>query len=297
MRHEDHSGKRDALTSIMNATYEKVRAIEHDYGLRVGDTDYRPRIEYFHDAVRVLSHRPEDMYLPQTRLSVEHLAYDMSCLRYIQDRPLAKLAHDAPASQMRNPPAGMARLAPPPNSIREPVGEARPVPLGVKAELTEHYRSYTVMYAALFAESANTNFQTRQADNDSKVEDMAQLEQMINMLERGQIKIEQVTEAIAQIDDGDLRKKMQAVLQQRSAKKRDKMAMLTHLLKQKMLGVDEETKVMDKAHMSFLTGQMMMFQQCKDIVNQLSAQGMGLAGRFLEEALSQSAGRGAGYER
>lgn len=297
MRHEDHSGKRDALTSIMNATYGKLRALEHDYGLRVGDTDFRPRIEYFHDAVRALSHRPEDMYLAGTRLSVEHLAYDMSCLRYIQDRPLAKLAHDAPASQMRNPPAGLKQLAAPPGSVQHPVADTRPVPPHIRAELAEHYRSYTVMFAALFAESADVNFNARLSANDAKVEDMAQIEQMIKLLEQGQMRIEQVEEAIRMVEDTGLRTQLMAMLHAKSMKKREKYAAMQQMLRNGMNGVDLESKSMDKAHMQFLSGQMLMYQESKDLVRKLASQGMTMAGKFLEEALSQASGKGQGYGR
>jgi exonuclease VII small subunit len=297
MRHEDHSGKRDALIKIMHATYESVRAIEHAHGLSVGDNDFRPRIEYFHDAVRVLSHRPQDMYLPRTRLSVEHLAYDMSCLRYIQERPLVKLNPGAPSPKTRTPPEGLLQLPPAPGVVNLPVQAPQPLSPYLKAELSEHYRTYTVLYAALFAETADINFTTRANENDTKVEDMAQIEQMIKMLEQGQMQLEQVEQAIEQVEDMALRTQLMAILHQRGQRKREKFALLQHTLRQWMWGVDMDTKAMDKAHMSFLSGQMVMYQESKDLIRKLSAQGMAMAGKFLEEALSQAAGRGQGQGR
>lgn len=298
MRHQDHSGKRDALIKIMNATYETVRVIEAEHGLSVGDKDFRPRIEYFHDAVRVLSHRPEDMYLPKTRLSVEHLAYDMSCLRYIQERPLAKLNPGTPSPKTRTPPEGMAKLPAIPGAVNQPVAVVpKAMTPYVKVELAEHYRSYTVLYAALFAETADINFQTRQSENDTKVEDMAQIEQMIKLLEQGQMQLEQVEQAIEQLEDVALRTELMAILHKRGQKKREMFALLGNTLKQWMWGVDAETKSMDKAHMNFLSGQMVMYQESKDLIRKLSAQGMAMAGKFLEDALSQAAGRGQGQGR
>lgn len=291
MRHTEQTGKREALISIMNATYQEVREIEFAHGLRVGDTDFRPRIEHFHDAVRVLSHQPEHMYYPNTRLSVENLAYDMACLRYIQDRPLAKLAHDAPVPQLRNPPPGIAKLPPAPDSVQEPVGASKAVPPNVKIDLAAHYRSYAVMYAALFAETADMNFQTRQNENDTAVQDMAQVEQMLKKVERGEMKIEQVTEMIQQLENPQLRKQLMTLLQ-RKAKRSEKYAAMQAMLQNQMNAVDMQTKSMDKAHMNFLSGQMLMYQESKDLVRKLSAQGMGMAGQFLENALSQGAGRG-----
>lgn len=297
MRHTDSSGKRDALTQIMTASYHDIRAIEVEYGLRVGDADYRPRIEYFHDAVRILSHQPESMYVARSRLSVEHLAYDLSCLRYIQERPMAKLNHDNPSPKMRAAPAGMMQLAAPPDSVRDPVGEAKPVPPTVRAVLSEHYRSYTVMYTALFAESADVNFNTRVAENDTGVEDLAQIQQMVQMVEQGSIAPERVEEAIQHIDNPQLRDQLLALLHNKSMKRKAKENALQMLIQQQMQALDMDSKAMDKAHMSFLTGQMMMFQEAKDLVRKLSSQGMSLAGQFLESAMSQAAGRGQGQGR
>lgn len=297
MRHIDHSGKRDALISIMTATYHELQVMEAEYGLSISDTDLRPRIEYFHDAVRVLTHRPEDMYLPGTRLSVEHLAYDMSCLRYIQSKPLTRLSQMAGAS-VRNAPSVMLQLPHPPGTLIDPSGsKPATVPPTVRAQLVERYRSYTVMYAALFAEPADMNFQARQSENDAKVEDMAQIEQMVRMMEQGQIAVEQVEEAIQQVEDVGLRTQLMAILHQKAMKKREKFSAMRDMLQQKMEGLDFETKSMDKAHMQFLSGQMVMYQDAKDLVRKLSAQGMAMAGRFLEDALSQASGRGTGQGR
>lgn len=292
MRHTDTDGKRDALTQIMNATYHDIRAVEMEFGLHVGDGDYRPRIEYFHDAVRVLSHQPEQMYLPRTRLSVEHLAYDLSCLRYIQERPLAKLNHDAPDPKMRAAPAGTKQLAPPPGSIAEPVRKPKAVPPTIRATLAEQYRTYTVMYTALFAESADVNFHTRLTENDTGVEDLAQIQQMLAMLEQDAIAPERVEEAIQHIENAQLREELMALLHNRSMKKRQKMEMLQQRLQQQMQGLDMDSKAMDKAHMRFLTGQMVVFHDAKDIVRKLASQGLGLAGQFLANAMEQAAGRG-----
>ncbi|MCH2547331.1 MAG: hypothetical protein MK052_06965 [Alphaproteobacteria bacterium] len=297
MRHTDQSGKREALTKVMNATYNALRSIEVSHGLRVGGSDFRPRIEYFHDAVRVLSHRPEDMYLPHTRLSVEHLAYDMSCLRYLQSKPLIMLEQEAPHAKTRNAPKALPRLEPPPGSVEEPVEAPKPVPPAIKAEIIEHYRSYSVMYAALFAESADINFQTRQNENDAAVTQMAQVEQMLKMVEQGQMKLAQVEQAINQIENAQIRNNLLVMLNKRSMKKKDKTTHMAMLLQQQMQGMDHNTQSMDKAHMNFLSGQMMMFQDAKDLVRKLSGQGMSMAGQFLETALGQSAGRGGPSQR
>lgn len=297
MRHSDSSGKRDALMQIMNASYHDIRVMEMEHGIRVGGADYRPRIEYFHDAVRILSHQPEQMYLPRTRLSVEHLAYDLSCLRYIQEKPLTQLNHDSPAPRMRAAPEGVQALPPPPGAVMEPVQQPKPLSPSQRAVLAELYRSYTVMYTALFAETADMNFQTRANANDTGVEDLAHIEQMIQMVEQGTLDPARVEEAIQHIENEQVRQQLMMLLHNKAIKKRQKLDAIKQLLEQQMHALDMETKAMDKAHMNFLTGQMMMYHDAKDLVRKLSAQGLGLAGQFLDNAMSQAAGRGQGQGR
>jgi hypothetical protein len=86
------------------------------------------------------------------------------------------------------------------------------------------------------------------------------------------------------------------MLQKKGMKRTEKYATLRMMIEQQMHGLDVQTKSMDASHMNFLSGQMLMYQEAKDLVRKLSAQGMAMAGQFLESALSQGAGRG-GRER
>ncbi|MFO0109587.1 MAG: hypothetical protein ACK52W_03515, partial [Alphaproteobacteria bacterium] len=79
--------EQDAILTLMQGKYEHILPIEAEWGIRFEEGDMRPRIEHFHDAVRALT-SGADIFDKASRLSVEHLAYDLSQLRQIQSRPV-----------------------------------------------------------------------------------------------------------------------------------------------------------------------------------------------------------------
>ena len=112
-----------AIIELMHGKYQRLLAIETQWGIRLKEGDMRPRIEHFHDAVRALTSGEADIYAKNSRLSVEHLAYDIALLRQIQNKPVGtinrvteKSASTAVVKQ------GQAGASPP----RMPPQQARP---------------------------------------------------------------------------------------------------------------------------------------------------------------------------
>jgi signal transduction histidine kinase len=280
-------GKREALITLMHRACEEIREIEASCGLSVDNRDLRPRIEYFHDAVRALTEHPEAMYQPRTRLSVEWLTFDLNMLRHIQDKPTMRLNRNHVMGNSQNALVQKTRVS----------ERATPQQRGA---LSTHYRTYTVFFAALFAEAVDKNFQTRVDQMNQDVEDIAQVEHMIKMAEQGQANVppEQVEEMIQNISSEEIRNKLMVMLHQASMKKREKLEAARQFLKNAMKGIDQEIALLDKTHMSYLSGQMVLLQESKDIVKKLSGQGLNLAGKFLENSIQnmgQGRGGGRGY--
>lgn len=288
------ASKRDALIGIMHHAYEDIREMEAEYGLWVDAGDLRPRIEYFHDAVRTLSHNPDLMYAKKSRLSVEWLAYDLSCLRYIQERPLAQINHQKPLRPAPAKTPGKSVAMPGRASAGGDGRTAKTMPPNIRTNLAARYAGYTVMFAALFAETVDMNYQTRVNERDQEVEDLAQIEQMLQMLEQGQIMETQVEEVIQHLENEELKTELMIKLHQVSQKKQAKFAEVIQMIKSQMKVNDAEIAQMNKAHMSYLSGQMMLYQESKDMVKKLAAQGMNIAGQYLESAMQQAQGRGQG---
>jgi len=254
----------------------------------VSDSDLRPRIEHFHDAVRVLMQNPEAMHLPHGRLSVEQLAFDVKALRMIMEKPLVRI-DGMPYRKMRSASkdvmdvAGALAVANPPEGMNN----------AIRSQLGQLYKTYTVMFVALFAESANRNFKTRQEEHNSAVEDLAEVEQMIRQYEAGRVSEAEVEDAVDNVQNPELRHKLMVALHQKTQAKRALMNNLKAFIAAQIKGIDGMIAEMDKAHKTYLTGQMVMLQDSQALVKRFASQGMNLAGQFLANA-TQAVGKGAG---
>lgn len=319
-----HDSKRDALISLMQRWYHEIYDIELAHEILAEDMDMRPRIEQFHDAVRVLTSQPDAEYDPSSRLSVEQLAYDLASLRYIQDNPLAS-RHGARRMQQQQP-TRMERMREATTTMparfrtdvnphvrrpHEQQGEAEQKRLGgstgagdnaskklpphrLRSELIERYKNYTIFFAALFGEVIDNNYQSRVTVMDGEVHDLAQIEEMLKAAERGEIPVSTVEDAINYLENEALREQLLAVLKRQKARAQQTIA----TIRNHITNVDQQIAAMDKAHMNYLAGQMILYQDGKELVKKLAAQGLNLAGQYLETSIQrgmdQSRGSGMG---
>ena len=139
------AGEQGAMIELMHAKYHQILQVESAWGIRLHEGDMRPRIEHFHDAVRALTSGTADLYAKNSRLSVEHLAYDLSQLRQVSDKPVGLI------NRMTEKSIGTALVR------QNEAGASVPKmpPQGVRSEITALYRDYTVFFAALFAPVAD----------------------------------------------------------------------------------------------------------------------------------------------
>ena len=288
------NNKRDALITIMNGWYAKICEIEAEHNIIVGGNDLRPRIEYFHDAVRLLTSNPNAVYESSGRLTVEYLAYDLSCLRYIQTRPRSRLKQ----AQEMDASADAALLsAPGANSQVATLSDSIPLPVisqGLRAEISERYKNYTILYAALFAEQTDINFKARITEFDMEVGELAQIENLMKLLDAGKVSEKQVEDALENVRNSKLKKELKEMLAERKEKRKWKFYDGIFRIQQQMMRIDEEIGVMEKSHVSFLAGQMTLYHDAKGLVKQMSEQGLNLAGQYLDAAMQNTQGRGPG---
>lgn len=260
------------IVEIMHRLYLEILGIEEPFGLVFGNGDFRPRVEHFHDAVRALTANPAEAVATHSRLSVELLAYDLSCLRYIQALPLASFnANDRPVSPhqgiLNN---AMVPRSPPP----------KPDQL-VKTRLAELYQQYGVLFAALFKPHADTNFHQR---TDALNEEVKQLSDILRALEGGATE-RQMHDAIAHLDNPELRQLVFNLLHKKN--KREVIPVIKDASKK----ADATIATLDKAHLNYVSAQLGIYEEGKDIVKKLASKGMNLAGRFVESAMA-AASRG-----
>ena len=280
-----NGGEQHAIVELMGNKYAQILPIETEWGIRLHEGDWRPRIEHFHDAVRALTSGSVDIYEKNSRLSVEHLAYDLSQLRLIQDKPLGKL-NRATEKSASTEVAKRGEAASP---------FAKLPPQVVRGQITALYKDYMVFFAALFAEIADRNYQSRIDAIDGSVEDLALLEQVIKQLIAGKITHAQAQEEMMHVERDDLREKLQRMLARKALTAREKQEAL-ELVGLVDQGLEKEKKSLEQAHMHYATGQLAVYESAKDIVKQLAGQGLNLAGKFVDKAIAaagQGKGRGA----
>ncbi len=274
-----------AIIELMSGKYQQILGLETEWGIRLTEGDMRPRIEHFHDAVRALTSGSADMYAKHSRLSVEHLAYDLSLLRQVQNKPVGTINRATEKSAgdalVKMGEAGASRSKLPPSNVR--------------SDIAALYCGYTVFFAALFAEVADRNYFTRSDVIDESVGDIGTIEQVLDQLIAGKMSVAQALHELADVERDDLRERLQAMLSRKGLSAREKQearAMLGTIEK----GLAKEKKDLDAAHMNYRTGQLAIYEDTKDLVKQLAGQGLNLAGKFVDNAM-KAADQGKGQGR
>lgn len=271
-----------AVISIMQGQYEQILAIEAPWGIRFREGDMRPRIEYFHDAVRALTSGSDDPYSKHSRLSVEYLAHDIGHLRHIQARPIGNVNRNLGASPHQEViKAGdhAAASSTPDRATRTQLGQL--------------YKDYTVLFVALFAQTAEDNFQVRSDEVDHTVEDIALIEDVLNKLVNGDISVQQAEAMLDQIEQDQLRDKLMMMLRSKKIGIAEKDQMVDQLgMVESQL--ENEKRQVEQAHMAYATGQLAIYEDAKETIKRLSAQGLNLAGKFVETAMSKGQGQSRG---
>lgn len=274
---------KQALIPIMNGQYERISAIESQWDIRFREGDMRPRIDYFHDAVRALTSGQASPYEKNSRLSVEYLAYDLSQLRQIQGNPVGRAFRASASSDVLNHT---------PNALSTAKGSAGP-DRATRQELGQLYKDYTVLFAALFAEIADMNFQSRTEEVDAMVTDIGKIEQVLQQLANGEINKNQAVQMLEGIESDPLRQSTIQAVAGQTIRHAEQERMSTQL-KQFESQLDAEKGKAEKAHLSYVTSQLAIYEDARDTVKRLAAQGMNLAGKFVENAMRQASGKGRG---
>jgi len=272
-----HSAQ-EAIITLLNRIYADVVGIEERFGLIVGGGDIRPRIDYFHDAIRAFT--SPDAKIRETRLSVEMLAYDLRCLRYIQQMPLAPFRKDgenlAPTTAVVNAGEGLVAAA------NRPDRETR-------LRLVELYQNYAVMFAALLKPAADSDYLARTEALDEDVKDiLAIIHQFETHLFETMADINIIAHRTQQLEEAELRFILTTFLHQQKHKNKDDVQKLIAHLKEHIRKKDKKIKDVDKAHGDFAMAQLGIFEESKDMLKKLAAQGMNVVGKFVENAISDT---------
>lgn len=266
----------------MNRQYGQIRETEATHGIFGQEGDFRPRIEYFHDAVRAFSSGSANDYSKGSRLSVERLAYDVAMLRNIQAKPLVA----GRGEQHLSPHGGLVVAGQSGSGYPEADRE-------IRGQLQQLYKDYTVLFVALLSEKADRNAENRTEEMNTTISDLAMLREMLTQLANGKADAKAVMHAIDQLEHDELRRAMKALMAQGKLS-RAEIGAAQSKLKETSGHIEQEVDSIDKAAHHFATGKLAVFEDAKDTVKRLASAGMNIAGKFVENAMAQASGKGRG---
>ncbi|MBY0406746.1 MAG: hypothetical protein K2Q01_03580 [Rickettsiales bacterium] len=272
--------EQDGIVALLTRIYTDLHAIETEHHLLAGENDFRPRIEHFHDAIRAFSSQNPEHQEPGGRLSVELLAYDLSCLRFLQTMPLASFKpHGTVYSPSVTPVAVgekdlMVRAKRPSRQVRE--------------RICELYQHYAVLFAALLKPLADRDYIDRVDDLNQDVKDLHGLIAQLDALLKGKGSLEKVMAAIQHLEEEGLRHELLQFMQAQKHSKKDNLVKLMGFLKEHVTRKDKEIAGIDAAHMNYVLAQLGIFEGSRDMLKKMAAQGMNLVGKFVENAMASA---------
>ena len=268
------------LVRLLTKIYNEIKEIELEHGIIAGEGDFRPRIDYFHDAVRAFtSKNPQDSERGG-RLSVELLSYDVSCLRHIVGTPTALIKSAAKALSPHTHPIQRDSKLPVPVAPRRPERHAR-------EKLSELYTHYAILFSALLKAPSDNNYQSRIEDLNAAYEELAEFAQKAEAAEKKGT-IESLETSLVLIDDPELRRKIQQIIARKQTPKAKKLETIRQETRQAQERIDREIAVIESAHLAYGMAQLGIYEDGKDVVKQLAQRGMNLVGKFVEASLAQT---------
>ncbi len=270
------SNQQQSIVTILLRYWEEIITIETEFSLLVGKGDTRPRIEYFHDAIRAYTslHKTTEM---EQRLSIERLAYDVRCLRYIATMPLASITHD---EHNLSPKTLPAVIAPGLIEVNKRIGR------DAKDRLCELYQQYGVLFASLLKATAENDVHERSDALDNEVEEINRLVEALT----NNASVAQINNIVQHLSDAALKRDLLALLPQIKGKNASGLA---DKLKANIQKKDKQLKEIDTASHQYATTQLAIYESAKDMLKQMAKQGMNLVGEFVESTLRQNQqGRG-----
>jgi len=276
----------EAMCGLLNRLYQQIHPLEAEHGILVGEDDLRARVEHFQDAVRALLAQGAT-HSHKGRLSLDQLAFDVRMLRKIELYPLTPLKgkEGAHAESGKKGASGraLAIIGQQAHGMKKASGR-------VEGELGDLYKSYGVFFVALFAEPADRDYKSKIDQKDSEVE---QLSEVVRQIE-GQIKKQgeklgvDLQAVAGAISDPQLKKKIIQLLQANKQKRNPLATEAIKFLKGIMRESDRAIAAIEKTHMVYLSTQLAMYEQSRDIVKKMAAQGLNIAGAFVQGSMDEA---------
>ena len=268
--------EQEQIVSLLTRLYGEITAIEGEYALFVGEGDFRARIEYFHDAIRAYTSGEARHREDGGRLAIEQLAYDIECLRYIQKLPLAPFK---PQGNMQSPSAGLVAMD------HKLVAQAKRMQRVQREELTQHYQSYAVLFAALLKPIADVDYEERTDELNHAVADVGAIIAQFEAQLKGGGDKAVLMQLILHLEVEPLRSELLAFVQHPKSSQKEQIHKIIAYLKGDIKKRDAVLKIIDKAHEKYAMNQLAAYEASKDLLKKMAGQGMNLVGQFVENSI------------
>jgi hypothetical protein len=279
------SSDQQSIVSLLTRFCHEIAPVENTHGLKVGGGDFRPRIEYFHDAVRAFSSGDASARNDGGRLSVEALAYDVVTLRQLQSKPLTQIH---PHAHGLSPQTDLMQVAP--GSIAPT--SAKP-DRAVREQLGELYQNYAVLFSALLRPIAEQDYQERTDELNEEVEEVDQLIAELQKLRGGKGRVDTLANLAAHLASDELRILVTTFIQKGTYKRKEDIDKLIAYLKVRVDQDDKDVKTLDDSHKNYVMSQLALYEASRDMLKKMASSGMNLVGNFVQNALRDNQqGRG-----
>lgn len=276
--------QQQALLGLITRIYHEIRVIEEANQLIARPEDFRPRIEYFHDAIRAFTQNTGNGFERTGRLAVESLANDITMLRQIKEKPLVRHPQlPIPLS------SGVAITTTPPL----PAQATPHVDISVVSALAEGYGHYALLFVALLAYPAERNFMNRLNESNNQLDMVHDLiEQTKPKAREAQVNDEAM---LAGITDPELRQKLTAAIAANKKQKHASNAEVLHAAAQVKDATRKQAEALEAAHMRYASSQLVLYQHAQTIVKKMASQGLNIVGDFVQQAVREAERGGRGF--
>jgi hypothetical protein len=267
--------EQEHILALLTRLYRDIAELETRFNLMIGEGDYRPRIEYFHDAIRAFTSKAPIASDGTSRLNIEWLAYDLQAMRYIQSMPLSPFTPHQ-------------ELSPHTDVIRKKPNSLSPSPTRpdreTKTRLIELYQRYAILFAALLKLSADNDFHVR---TDEANQDVATILNLVAQFEKGS-SAAAIADSVNHLEANDIRIMLQRFMESGKHKKTPEVKKILASLKGEIKKKNKTVKDVEKAHMDYGLAQLGLYEAAKDTVKKMAASGMNLVGNFVDKAMAET---------
>jgi len=265
------AAEQESIVALMTNICLELAALEERFVLQAGEGDFRPRIEYFHDAVRAFTAGVDKEREPGGRLSIEMLAYDLAALRFLQAKPLSSFRgqNDSPKTDLITSDKGLT------------VKRERP-DRATRERLVELYQNYAMLYAALLKPLVDRDYKERTETAREAVDELKAVADACKGEGEG------LPDAVLHVEDDAIRAELAALLRHKKVQGKEDLKQILQKVKAHIARKNKAVAAIESAHMDYAVNQLGIYESSKDMLKKMATKGINLVGKFVEASVASA---------